>query len=351
MVRQTMTIQCECEYYCSDDECYEHNSSGQPKEGELPAFIEYDPLNSGNDDGTFENRQYDSRTTVPEIVQVPWFQHRPVQLASKSSGFDTFDDIIEYTRRQVEIELNAEIEHERELQKDRDEMDALMVEAMQEDKDRFNATLPTESKLGKMNRIEKEKEALALKVKMSAKARKEKFANQKSLPFGHRRNGGGKNKIHAPAAPEVIAARRAAKRKARKDEKRVEEAARSAHFEKEKLNKISETETSSSESASDDDEMSYIRQFVAAKVNVSQVMEVVKVEEAKVEVTKVEEAKVEVTKVEVAKVDTWEMVSRRKNKNSQVIEPIVLKVEDLKMGAAPYNPPKPTDHRSTAMSK
>ena len=136
-------------------------------------------------------------------------------MASQSSKFATMKDFNDNLANLKQEELMTQFkkydeERLKEIQKDIEEKK--YEEALGKD-------LPMESEGGKKKRLEKEKEE-RYKLEMAKKKKQ-----QKPLPFGHRRNGGGKHRTQGVAAPEVIKDRKAAKRRERKVEKKQEAAA------------------------------------------------------------------------------------------------------------------------------
>jgi len=213
--------------YCSESE---DDYSEHPLVNELPEFVECDAPNLGEDDGTFLNRLYDVRQTVPEKPQSFWvYPHYPVQLTSASSQFETFDDVRVAADEIVDQEQKL-IAEQREIEAAEDQM---FLDAKAEDKerrDKFLASLPVESRSGRKARLQKEQEESIRKERERRKARKLKLSQQGPLPFGHRRNGGGKKRSHIAPSPEVLQTRRSAHRKERKLVKKSEEECRAEDF-------------------------------------------------------------------------------------------------------------------------
>ena len=91
----------------------------------------------------------------------------------------------EHKMKEKEQQQRREKEKERKIKEKKDAEDEAKWEAIK-------ASLPTESRLGKQKRLAKERNERQLKSKLRWLARKKKKTVAKPLPFGHRRNGGGK---------------------------------------------------------------------------------------------------------------------------------------------------------------
>ena len=149
----------------------------------------------------------------------------PLQLASEKSGFCT---LFEYQAHLQELAIQAETE--KDLADFSEEKKIRLMEEAKKKKEReFYDSLPTESKAFREKRL-------------AAQKTKPKTEN-KPLPFGHRRNGGGKSKNHSEVDPEVIKARRAERRKIVKAAKKEAERIRAENFaaqeEPKKIEKVS----------------------------------------------------------------------------------------------------------------
>lgn len=164
------------------------------------------------------------------------FKHYPVQLAAKSSKFDTFDDIAWHIEEEA---MKAEQQMELDFEK---RMDLYKKELAEQEQAHIMATVDRQ-KARKAAKLEIPTESEAFKAKREKaeqvmKEEAEKFRNkclkeaQKSNPFGHRRNGGGKKgRRHTKeTAPEVLQAARATRRKASKEQNKIEEIKRAEQF-------------------------------------------------------------------------------------------------------------------------
>ena len=152
----------------------------------------------------------------------------------KRTGCSTMKEysaLRERKRQEKEHQQRREKEKERKIKEKKDAEEEAKREAIK-------ASLPTESKLGKQKRLAKERNERQLKSKLSWLSRKKKRAVAKPLPFGHRRNGGGKRRgktikgfgKEAEREKEVIRLRRATKKKARKVQKKIDEEKRQEEF-------------------------------------------------------------------------------------------------------------------------
>ena len=202
------------------------------------------------------------------------------------------------------------------------------------DMQKFTDTLPTESVGGRQKRIDHDKARL--------QAQKEKRLNNKPLPFGHRRNGGGKKKNFEPTSVEVIAARRALRRHRSKINNKAEELKRAEEFvskpptptkEVEYLPlKIQvEEELTEEEQDSKRAEQKYIWDAVTKKRNKDNI-EFPEVPDKMVKEAVRREARREAKRVKDEDTASWTNVGGKSSKN-------IPKV--IKMGAAPYRPYRP----------
>jgi len=241
-------------------------------------------------------------TVVPGFHSTKVYYPKPIQLASKNSEFATMDEVIAWRNAELE-RLREEIvtaTFKAELaKKEAQEADAKKWKELMEE-------LPTESEAMKSKRLAKEAEEALVKV---IQKRKEKAKEgKKALPFGHRRNGGGKKgRSHAEVDPEVVKARRALRRKVRKEEKKIEETKRTEFFNTQK--KKEEKEEKKEEEKKEEENELY--DVVRKTANLPTFPE-------------------EKPKIVVVKNNDWQTVPLRKKK----IEPIVLK-----MGVASYCQP------------
>jgi len=243
-------------------------------------------------------------TVVPGFHSTKVYYPKPIQLASKNSEFATMDEVIAWRNAELE-RLREEIvtaTFKAELaKKEAQEADAKKWKELMEE-------LPTESEAMKSKRLAKEAEEALVKV---IQKRKEKAKEgKKALPFGHRRNGGGKKgRSHAEVDPEVVKARRALRRKVRKEEKKIEETKRTEFFNTQKKEE-KEEEKEEKEEEEKKEEENELYDVVRKTANLPTFPE-------------------EKPKIVVVKNNDWQTVPLRKK-----IEPIVLK-----MGVASYCQP------------
>ena len=216
-----MTITLENEtMYCSESEYDSDSEQTQWEEASDDEFGIYD--------GEAANLDYESRTVVPETTLKHWYKPtmrviKPIQLAAITSDYETLEEAREALwQKMMQDEGEAREARCKEFEEELVQNEINLVTHY-----KFMATLPTESVDGKIKRLAKEK----LEAEELVKAKMKKFKEgKKPLPFGHRRNGGGKHGRHEPASKEVIAARRAVARSLAKRSRRKEEAARQAKF-------------------------------------------------------------------------------------------------------------------------
>ena len=185
-----------------------------------------------NDETGYTCEENNKNTVVPGFHSKKVYYPKPIQLASKNSEFDTLEQVIAWRNAELEC-LREEIitaTFKAELaKKEAQEAEAKKLKELMEE-------LPTESEAVKSKRLAKEaEEALAKEIQKRKEKAKE---GKKALPFGHRRNGGGKKgRSHAEVDPAVVKARRALRRKARKEEKKIEETKRTEFFNAQKIEK------------------------------------------------------------------------------------------------------------------
>jgi len=243
-------------------------------------------------------------TVVPGFHSTKVYYPKPIQLASKNSEFDTLEQVLAWRNAELE-RLREEImtaTFKAELaKKEAQEAEAKKWKELMEE-------LPTESESVKSKRLAKEaEEALAKEIQKRKEKAKE---GKKALPFGHRRNGGGKKgRSHAEVDPEVVKARRALRRKVRKEEKKIEETKRTEFFNTQKK-EVKEKEEKKEEKEKEKEE-NELYDVVRKTANLPTFPE-------------------EKPKIVVVKNNDWQTVPLRKKK----IEPIVLK-----MGVASYCQP------------
>ena len=296
--------------YCSD---YEYDSDSEQPMWEEASNDEFDMY-----DGEAANLDYESRTVIPEEALNPWLKmwvHAPVQLAALTSKYETLGEAREARRQQL-MEQEEEDRRTR-MQMFEDELVQNEIDLVAHYK--FMSTLPTESVDGKIKRMAREKTEAEERTKARIKKAK---AGNKPLPFGHRRNGGGKHSHHEPATKEVVAARRALHRAQTKKANKREEAVRTEKFKVEGPTKVVEVEyipLAKSKLVQCEEELEELAHARAKTVEMRS-------EEYMMEPKK---TKTTVTKTVTVTTSDWQTVSHR----GKTIEPLVIK-----MGAAPYRP-------------
>ena len=278
-----MTNKHENEYYCSvpeDDLEAERASWDEEFDAD-----EYDSVEEDVYDGESGNREYDSRTLIPEESKSHWFYQSDIDEEEGDDGYNLpkrrmtttsmvpvpynlhSDKYQETMEKHAESEQIWQEEFEKQKQQEREELTlreaqsrlAMEQEQQQkirvkqleqahkfweesyrfeissgmdekeacakagEDVKKFAESLPTESEGFRQKRIDDEKARIHLE-------KEKRLKRSQPLKFPHRRNGGGKGKTFEPPSEEVLAARRAAKRHQRKESNRVEEAQRAVEF-------------------------------------------------------------------------------------------------------------------------
>ena len=226
--------------YCSDSEDEAHGgfyASEHPCDADLDSGYDsdsfYDEFGSNPYEPTCglvgrskSEAQSAHRVTPPPLVVLTSMK------TERDTGYSTLKDYCEERERKIQEHEHAERKVENKIKVQVQEQEQARVVAIM-------ASLPTESKMGKHKRVLKERVERQLKAKLDWLARKKKRkAGSKSLPFGHRRNGGGKRRSkmvqhgtkQAERVKEVIRARRATKKKERKEQKKHEEAKRQEEF-------------------------------------------------------------------------------------------------------------------------
>ena len=196
--------------------------------------LEYDSFDDDNDtqnmtiqdcDFYWEDKEYDAKIVqhqemVPEPISLRKRSDNivalnPIQLTSKSSKFDTIHEMIEaYEIENEETLREIEISHEKN-----------MIALKQREKEmlKADADFQAEKEEAERKLAEAEKKLKENENPKSDKAKpKTKPRETTSLPFGHRRNGGGKHRNNKQTDETVIKARRALRRKEAKDKKRDE---------------------------------------------------------------------------------------------------------------------------------
>jgi len=214
--------------YCSDSEdASEHPYEGGQSEDEYDSDIDY----YDDNDQTSHERLVSETRPSPKVKAPPIVQITSVK-AFETTGCATLQEL----RTKWEQERKEqELEEEKERQKEKEQQDATEQRRVAA----IMASLPTESRRGRKKRLSKEREDYRLKSKLNWLARKKRRKMpQKSLPFGHRRNGGGKRRAKteqlvgkdADRLTEVIKKRRAARRKLVQVQKKEAEAKRAREF-------------------------------------------------------------------------------------------------------------------------
>ena len=314
------------------------------EEGEYP-YSDYESEEELDYDETTGNCEYDSRVEVSEPKSASFrYPIKFVQLAAKSSQFGTME----------EMQKHHEEEEKRKQEEDAKkawEEKVAAEDAKKAEEKKWNdivEALPTESRAAKERRMAKEAEEK--RIANEKKWKEKKKQGNKPLPFGHRRNGGGKSKSHAEVDEKVLKARRAERRQARKAEKKVEEEERAVFFRKqveekkveEKKVEIEEEDDEEKkveieeedEIEEEEDEDAILMRMVIDKTT-SVEFETTRNNRIAAEKKKEEERIAAEKKIEDEKKkeeQSWETVpSTRRAKKS--IEPLVLK-----MGAASYLP-------------
>ena len=279
----------------------EMNMNMLPGDIEDDYDYEYHPEYEIYNDETGFTCDDNKKTVVSGFHSKKVYYPKPVQLASKNSKFETMEEVIAWRNAELE-RLREEIitaTFKAELaKKELEKAEAKKWKELMEE-------LPTESEARKSKRLAKEaEEALAKEIQKRKEKAKE---GKKALPFGHRRNGGGKKgRFHSEVDPAVVNARRALRRKARKEEKKIEETKRAEFFNTQKIEKKIE------EKIEENIEENELYDVVSKTANLPTFPEFEK------------------SKIVVVKNNDWETVPLRKKK----IEPVVIK-----MGVASYRQP------------
>jgi len=290
----------------------EMNMNMLPGDIEDDYDYEYHPEYEIYNDETGFTCDDNKKTVVSGFHSKKVYYPKPVQLASKNSKFETMEEVIAWRNAELE-RLREEIitaTFKAELaKKELEKAEAKKWKELMEE-------LPTESEARKSKRLAKEaEEALAKEIQKRKEKAKE---GKKALPFGHRRNGGGKKgRFHSEVDPAVVNARRALRRKARKEEKKIEETKRAEFFNTQKIEKkieekIEKIEKKIEEKIEENIEENELYDVVSKTANLPTFPEFEK------------------SKIVVVKNNDWETVPLRKKK----IEPVVIK-----MGVASYRQP------------
>ena len=304
--------------YCSDSEYDSDSEQTQWEEASDDEFGIYD--------GEAANLDYESRTAVPETTSNHWYKHKqtmrvpmPVQLAAMTSDYETIEEA-----REALWQKMMQDEHDaREARFKAFEEELVQNEINLVAHYKYQATLPTESVDGKIKRLAKEK----LDAEERVKAKMKKFKEgKKALPFGHRRNGGGKHSNHEPTSKEVIAARRALHRAETKRVKKQEEELRATKFAHEGVKEVVQEEyiMMPKSKKSEEEDNQEREEMAAARAKTMKTLTNLE------DLVVVKSNKTKKKKVVEPMEDEWTKV---KTKKTMALEPLVLK-----MGAAPYKP-------------
>ena len=236
--------------YCSDDDySSEHPYDGNQSANEYDSDVGYYDDHYPNPPETLmvsPGRSRSEERLSRRVYAPPLVQTTSVK-TSKMTGCATTQELREKWDQELQDEWEKELIEAQELE-ERKKMEAKEIEdakakAEKAEKakwDAIMASLPTESRRGKKKRLTKEREDRRLKSKLAYLARKKRRKMpKKSLPFGHRRNGGGKRRAKteqlvgkdADRLTETIKKRRAARRKLAQVQKKEAEAKRARDFE------------------------------------------------------------------------------------------------------------------------
>ena len=222
--------------YCSEydsEQTYEANLSDS----------EYDSGKDFYDDEYTKSTGVDVGKYLSEAWQVCRSSPPPFQSTSlktlEETGCETMEEYKEHLQREAEEERN-QIKME-EMKKAKEEFKER--EAKKKQWEDIMKNLPTESKAGRMKRLREEREKRNKMNWTRKKAIKKKKKTMKSLPFGHRRNGGGKGRkrmikrgsLEEKRAIEVVKKRRSLRRRDGKFLKKEAEEKRQKEFELLKL--------------------------------------------------------------------------------------------------------------------
>ena len=267
----------------------------------------------GFDDENYENDSYERyRKKIP----TPPVTFPCVQLAAMNSRFKTLQEVRIFYQRQAEEaeekrkkeEIADKISRETSRKTEEQNLKAMLL------------SLPTESQAGKESRLAKEAEEKRMAGKTNT--------IYKPLPFGHRRNGGGKRQSHTVVDQDIVRARRADRRHVRKAEKKKEEANRAEFFkkeeeaqkEKEEKEEKKEKDEEDEEEEKDEEAEEIMISLMTFKDLPSQPTWETQEKEKQEEEDKKEQQRLAKKQEE----DSWIQVPVRKKHNP--IEPIVLKM-------------------------
>ena len=187
--------------YCSDDDySSEHPYDGNQSANEYDSDVGYYDDHYPNPPETLmvsPGRSRSEERLSRRVYAPPLVQTTSVK-TSKMTGCATTQELQEKWDQELKDEWEKELIEAQELE-ERKKMEAKEIEdakakAEKAEKakwDAIMASLPTESRRGKKKRLTKEREDRRLKSKLAYLARKKRRKMpKKSLPFGHRRNGG-----------------------------------------------------------------------------------------------------------------------------------------------------------------
>ena len=227
--------------YCSEsqDESNRFYASEHPDEGG-DCKREYDSGYESYDDDDLNQLCESVDLSPSETRRSSWVMQLLSQKTVDDTGCETWIEFQSMLKDEEEKE-DTKRREQKEEQMTIEKMDAALKKQIKDDKNaEIMARLPTESRLGRLKRL-KEARELQKRLKRNAwldrKARRNK--PQKNLPFGHRRNGGGKSRARpnarvgsdaAKQQDEVTKSRRALHRKQVKLSKKVSEDLRKEEF-------------------------------------------------------------------------------------------------------------------------
>jgi len=201
---------------------------------------EYDSGYESYDDDNSNQLCESVERLLSEACQSSWVTQLLSEQTVKDTGCETwteFQSMLKNEEEKEDTKRREQMEEELAMEK----MSTALKQKIKDDNNaKIMAILPKESRLGRLKRL-REARAIQKKLKrngwLDRKARRSR--PQKNLPFGHRRNGGGKSRarsnVQAGSDAEkqqdaVIKARRALKRKQVQLAKKVTEDLRTEEF-------------------------------------------------------------------------------------------------------------------------
>lgn len=226
--------------YCSDcEDGLNSYASEHPYEGGHSS-TEYDSGYESYDEKDLNQLYASVERSISETCQISWVTQLLSQQTAEETGCATSTEYTSMLQKE-EDDATEERREQKEAADAIEKMERLTNEKIEADKwSAIKALLPTESRLGRLKRY-KEGRAQNAKMKrngwLDRKARRAK--PKKNLPFGHRRNGGGKSRARAnpqagsDAAKQqeaVTKLRRVTRRKLVQSQKKVDEDTRRAEF-------------------------------------------------------------------------------------------------------------------------